>query len=241
MKQKRILSDYSLSDYPELILDVIEKRVKLTAVIQQQPDLYFLPETVLDSDELNTFEVLQELNPLNMSQPAVTGNYEMTDNSWIVKELQLLQENCLHSKSLVLKGLKSPDGVIGYFRTAKRHGRWEPELARIELTLIYVEDIHSSDSSNEHQISTREERDRLDGEPAAKERNAYLRLIGYMALKLQKLDKLPIDVPNKAGGIIEKDAKDLGYEIGREESIGQKLEAASKMLKESRIPKSDSK
>ena len=75
---------------------------------------------------------------------------------------------------------------------------------------------------------------------APREKNAYLRLIGYMALKLKELDKLPIETPNKAGGTIEKDAHDLGYDIGKEESIGQKLEAALKVLEESRIPKSDS-
>ena len=130
MKQKRTLDNYGLNEYPKLIRDVIKKRVKLTALIQQQPDLYFLPETVLDGGELNTFE--NEQRARKMCQPSVTGEYEMTDNASIVKSLKILHKKRFHSEFLVLKGLKLPDGVIGCFITAIRHRRSQPEyrLAR---------------------------------------------------------------------------------------------------------------
>jgi len=152
MKQEKTLHDYGVNDYPKLIRDVHRNRVKLTAWVQQKDDLYFLPETVLDGDELY---LDGEQRARNMRQPSVSGEYEMTGTSSIIEELQHSYINLRESESLVLKDIKLPDGVIGCFITAEGH-RWELELARIPSNMTIVEDIHTMDQMDEYQIKTPE-------------------------------------------------------------------------------------
>lgn len=234
MTEEKLLHEYRWPEFPGLINRISRKQVKLFARITADESTYF----VLDDGS-------------EARRKAKSGQYEIYDTGPVMSVLDEIHSR--ESKSRVpawdfrpesipdfsqdkveLKCVISPGGEQGELgRGSSPEDPLDPMV--ITFSRIRVENTTSMNQLEKEPIASGAEM-----ALAPREKNAYLRLIGYMALKLQKLDKLPIETPNKAGGTIEKDAHDLGYDIGKEESIGQKLEAALKVLEESRIPKSDS-
>ena len=156
MKQERTLDSYA--PYP--INDIIQKRLKLTALILSRPDLYFLPEAILAGSDIRT-SVENERLALRNRQPSIDGNYELTGISSIVNELESLSGRSPLNRSLAVAGLKSPDGVAGCLIIIEKwerlgHMRTRPQLASIPLNRILVKAIHSMDQMNECQIGTPE-------------------------------------------------------------------------------------
>ena len=234
MTESKLLHKYRWSEFPDLVGCILMKQVKLFALISADETTYFTPEE--DSRAMRKAE---------------SGQYEIYDTGPVMSALDEIHRRESGSKGptwdfnpgvpqdfsqqkITLKCVTSPDseqGMLGHGSSPE--DPLDPMV--ITFSRIRVENITSMNQLEKEPIASGAEM-----ALAPREKNAYLRLIGYMALKLKELDKLPIETPNKAGGTIEKDAHDLGYDIGKEESIGQKLEAALKVLEESRIPKSDS-
>jgi len=157
MTQERTLSSYGSGHFP--INDIIQKRLKLTALILARPDLYFLPETILAGSEIRT-SVANENLALNMRQPSISGKYELTDILSIVTGLEDLAEHDWidsRSRSIEVAGLKWPDGVTGCLIVEEWDCRPRPKLASILLDRILLEEVCLMDQLDEGQISTAEE------------------------------------------------------------------------------------
>lgn len=243
MKQERTLNSYS--PYP--INDIIQKRLKLTALILSRPDLYFLPEAILAGSDIRT-SLENEGLALSNRQPSIDGNYELTDILSIVNGLESLSGSSPLNRRLAVAGLKSPDGVAGCLIIIEKwerpgYTRNRPQLASIPLARILIKPIHSMDQVDECQIGTPEHDDQGTTKKAKSEEvdprseKSYLRLIGVLARKLEDLAILDSDSPGKAAsqvvdmaGTMKFANIDVPIGVRQKQAIQSKLQLAIEVL-----------
>jgi len=151
MERKKTLDDYSLHDLPDVVIAVLEGRLKLFALIPGQRDLYFLPTTGPITEAIPERFVGENGN-IEKKHLAKQGKYAISDTDPLIRKLESIYKAETHPDSfgrvrakrvISLKHVVSQEGVHGYLVVTERLGYmpgYEHNFAQLPFTRILVEE-----------------------------------------------------------------------------------------------------
>ena len=151
MENRKALADYSLHDLPNLVVAIIEDKLKLYAAVFRVRDLYFLPSTTPIADAIPE-KYIGENGNIKKEYLAAQGCYAISDTNPLIRQLESIYKAETHPDSLgrvrakrviSLKHVVSQEGVHGYLVVTERLGYmpgYEHNFAQLPFTRILVEE-----------------------------------------------------------------------------------------------------
>ena len=99
MESRRALADYSLHDLPNLVVAIIEDKLKLYAAVLRVRDLYFLPSTTPIADAIPE-KYIGENGNIKKEYLAAQGCYAISDTNPLIRKLESIYKAETHPDSL---------------------------------------------------------------------------------------------------------------------------------------------
>ena len=121
MNKKRTLQNYYLHGFPDLLNKIIEGDVKLGVLINEQPNLYFLPGSITSIGEVPE-RIHEEIRNGEKKYLAKPGKYEICGIGFVIQELETIYNEVMapgktddyfRSERLTIKQIMSAEGVKG--------------------------------------------------------------------------------------------------------------------------------